>query len=361
MYHRLGPFMDRFLLDGHKLIYHPDRVASWLRGERIFPIYVEIGPINRCNYRCSFCAIDYTGYNGPVFPVDAMKRLLSEMKESGVKSVMFAGSGEPLMHPDIAAIVAHGANGLDLAITTNGSLLQKDLTKMILPHLQWIRVSLNAFTPSEYARVHKCGAGLFERVLHNLEDAVAIKQKHGLHVTIGVQCVILGPNLNGVVKMGRRLKDIGVDYFSLKPFSAHPLAINKGLGEVMNEVPEFILSELMELNGHGFTVNIRKHAISVLERRAKSYRRCLGLPFWVYIEADGEVYPCNSYLGKQEYSYGNVIHTTFRDVWLGAKARKVQEDLGAGVGPNCRLACRLEQINEFLAGLLSPPEHVNFI
>ena len=53
---------DNIRIDSHKLIYHPDAVAGWLKGENIYPIEIEIGLTNACNHRCTFCAVDYTGY-----------------------------------------------------------------------------------------------------------------------------------------------------------------------------------------------------------------------------------------------------------------------------------------------------------
>ena len=35
---------DKIRMDSHKLIYHPEQVAKWLRGENIDPIEVEISP-----------------------------------------------------------------------------------------------------------------------------------------------------------------------------------------------------------------------------------------------------------------------------------------------------------------------------
>ena len=39
-------------------IYHPERVSEWLRKGDCYPIYVEIGPTNRCNHHCIFWAFN---------------------------------------------------------------------------------------------------------------------------------------------------------------------------------------------------------------------------------------------------------------------------------------------------------------
>ncbi len=57
---------EKIRMDSHKLIYHPDVVARWMKGENIYPIEVEISPSGACNHRCVFCAVDYIGYQ-PAF------------------------------------------------------------------------------------------------------------------------------------------------------------------------------------------------------------------------------------------------------------------------------------------------------
>ncbi len=50
---------ENIRMDSHKLIYHPETVSRWLKGENIYPIEMEIGLTNACNHRCIFCAVDY--------------------------------------------------------------------------------------------------------------------------------------------------------------------------------------------------------------------------------------------------------------------------------------------------------------
>ena len=116
---------DRFNIDSHKLIFHPKRVAQWQeaadqweKAKSVYPIYVEVSPVGACNHRCTFCAVDYIGYKSNRLSTSVIAERLPEMGQLGVKSIMFAGEGEPLLHTDTAehVLICNEAN-IDVAFT----------------------------------------------------------------------------------------------------------------------------------------------------------------------------------------------------------------------------------------------------
>jgi len=89
----------------------------------VFPIYVEISPSGACNHRYVFCAKDFVGIGNSTSTRDPGGPAGRD-GGAGVKSTMYAGEGEPLLHRQIGEIVRHTrACGIDAAITTNGVLL----------------------------------------------------------------------------------------------------------------------------------------------------------------------------------------------------------------------------------------------
>src|SRR3989344_4657931 len=173
----------RIEMDSHKLNHHPDRVADWLRGKNVYPIYVEIGTTSTCNHRCTFCALDFTGYKGESLDTNVLINALTDMGKNGVKACMFGGEGEPTLHKDFSFLVGHAKKiGLDVALTTNGVPFTKKKTEQRLGHLSWIRFSIDAGTPETYAKLHGTKQGDFERLMDNIKASVEIKNKNGYSV-----------------------------------------------------------------------------------------------------------------------------------------------------------------------------------
>lgn len=355
--------MDKFRIDSHKLLFHPREVADWMNGETIYPIYMEISPSGSCNHRCTFCALDFMEYRPRFLDAPVLKERLTEMGRLGVKSVMFGGEGEPLLHKDIAGIINHtkGA-GIDVAITTNGVLLGNDLFAQIAPSVSWIKVSLNAGTPETYAAVHRTKEADFERVIDNLKAAVTHLKATGNECTIGAQMILLPENANEVEKLSSICREIGLSYLVIKPYSQHHKSLTHTY-EGFDYTPYLnMMDRLTGFNDETFSVIFRANTMKKMHRSQRGYERCLALPFWSYIDANGSVWGCSAYLGDERFNYGNIHEESFEEIWNGER-RKVSLEMVANCldTQECRMNCRMDEINLYLWELTHPSRHVNFI
>ncbi len=347
-------------MDSHKLIYHPETVSRWMSGENIYPIEVEISPSGACNHRCVFCAVDYIGYQPSFLDKNVILRDIEQMGGKGLKSVICSGEGEPLLNknmPDIANGIK--AYGVDVAMSTNGVLFTKDKAKECLGAFSWIRFSVASMDTSSYDRIQRGKQGDLERVKTNLSDAVQIKKEKKLKTTLGVQCLLLPDNMAQLPNMAKQLREIGVDYLTIKPYSQHLHSENTFQIDynAMLELEE----ELKGYETDEFSVFFRANAMKKMHQ-GKCYRQCYGLPFMTHIDAKGNVWPCIAHIGTEAFCYGNIYDQTFEEIWEGSKRRKITDQLNAlDVNKVCREACRLDEINKYLNELKHPGEHVNFI
>lgn len=352
--------MKNIRMDSHKLIYHPDTVARWMKGDNIYPIEIEISPSGACNHRCVFCAVDYIGYQPDYLKKDIILRDISQMSKKGLKSVVCSGEGEPLLNKDMPDIAnAIKACGIDVAMSSNGVLLTKEKAKDCLASFSWIRFSVASMDEVSYDEIQRGKPGDLHRVKENLEEAVRIKRDKKLRTTLGVQCLLLPDNMTQLPSMAKQLREIGVDYLTVKPYSQHLHSENSFQIDYQEMLS--LEQEVNQYETEEFAVYFRAGAMKKVHHE-KCYPQCYGLPFMTHIDAKGNVWPCIAHIGTEELCYGNIYEQKFTDIWEGTKRQDVIQKLNAlDINKVCREACRLDEINKYLNELKHPGEHVNFI
>lgn len=357
--------MEDYRVDSHKLIFHPDRVADWLQGKVVYPINAEVGLAGACNHRCIFCAVDYMGYEPKVLTKEIVQVRFQEMQTKGLKSVLLAGTGEPLLNREAPDIInSMKAMGVDIALSTNGVLLTESLAKECMQSLSWIRFSTSAATESTYKKIHRGKDGDLERVFENIYNAAQIKRKYKMKTVLNVQIVMIPENANEVVALAKKVKELGADQFLVKSFGWQPLSMSD-LKKEVDRITYYdnqndIVGALEELNDETFRAVYRTNRMSK-PKAGKCYKECYAMPFHTNIDANGDVWPCCVLIGMENMCFGNIYESTFEEIWQGEQRKKVMQKLKDMKLSECTPECRLDDMNRYLNELKHPGEHVNFI
>ncbi len=353
--------VDKFKIDSHKLTYHIRRVANWLEGKNVYPIYIEIATAGACNHRCTFCSVDFMEYQSRLLDAKILKERITEMGRLGVKSIMYAGEGEPFLHKELSNIIVHTKqSGIDVAITTNGVLIKPGVPEKILGSTEWIKVSCNAGTADSYAKIHQTKAKDFDIVINNLKHAVQVKKVEGYQCTLGLQLLLLPENEHEVEGLAKIAQEIGLDYFVVKPYTHH--SSNSHQFEVQYNNYAHLADKLSKLNTNDFSVIVRTTAMKKWDDKQRDYTQCQALPFWSYIDAGGTVWGCSAHLLNEKFDYGNIIKQSFQEIWEGEKRQELSRWFEKEFDiTTCKLNCRMDEINRYLWELKHPPKHVNFI
>lgn len=355
--------IEKGVVDGTKLMYHPDALARWLAGEDIAPLMAELTVASGCNHRCIFCTYEYTKFPNAMMSRDTVASFAGEFQRLGGKSVYIAGGGEPLLHPDLSGIVADiRAAGLDVAMASNAVRLTGEVAERIIPHLSWIRFSINATSPDAYTRVHRCSSQHWQQALAGVENAARSRDASAHSTTVGVQLILLPDNFEHLLEFGRTVRDLGADYLTVRSYNPHPFG---SLGRPKNFRYATIkerLEEFESLSSETFKAIVRWDTLEVAEVGRRGYRRCQALPFFIHVDADGNIYSCHPYVGCEKHTYGNLGDSGFEALWKSDRRRKVMAAIRNHLDVSkCPPNCRPNAMNEYLWKLGNPPEHVNFI
>jgi len=175
--------------DGLRVLQHTERLRAVLRGkpESIAPVTVELWPSLSCNARCPTCPYRLSDARAEadraenlfLWPISEAERILVELAQAGVNSVIFTGGGEPLLHPEISRMIRCAKKaGLRWALFTNGHNLDRALAAELLAlEPDFFRVSLDAGDPEEYGAVYGARPEQFFRVVTNVIGAATTAAK----------------------------------------------------------------------------------------------------------------------------------------------------------------------------------------
>lgn len=347
-------------IDGHKLSYHPQELVKWLNDEVCFPIHIELGITNRCNHNCKFCTLDWINHGGVDIDTDILLNNIKNFSDIGVKSIYFAGEGEPTLHKDLIKFISY-ANKLNIqtAISTNGTCFDGEIASECLKTLSWIRFSLDAFKPSTYKSLHGIGTAGFYKVLQNISNAVKIKKDNNYKVEIGVQAIFEPQNADEMVDMAKMLKEIGVDNFQIKPAHSHPNSSYKP--NVYDFSNGDLQKQLEELQSDDFVIIVRLQSLDRIKCE-RNYKECHAFNFYGLIDARGDVVPCNIFYNNPEFIYGNINKELFSEIWKSQKRLDIINKITESNNKYCgHYRCRLDVMNRFLQRLKYPEINDSFI
>ncbi|MCX5794105.1 MAG: radical SAM protein [Elusimicrobia bacterium] len=367
--------MKDLILDDTKLSWHKERVEAWLRGERIPPITIDCALTRRCNYRCVYCMGKLQANDEKRMTRDVIFRFLDDAAEIGVKAISFVSDGESTCSPHLyEAILRGAANGLDIALGTNGYLLQEAHLPAILPKLTYLRFNISAATPERYAQIMGTKPQALEKVLAVIRKCVEYKKKDNLPVTLGLQMVLMPSLADQILPLTELGEGLGVDYLVIKHCSdTEDGALGVEYGKYFGLVD--VLKKAEALSNDHYLVKAKWSKI--LSGGKRSYSQCYGPPFIMQLSGSGLVAPCGAlfHARYKKYHIGNIAETSFKELWKGDRYWEIVNLIASDrfdARTMCSSLCLQHKVNEVLWGIKreggvlpdavgAPPMHINFI
>ncbi|MBX6393472.1 MAG: GTP 3',8-cyclase MoaA, partial [Burkholderiales bacterium] len=173
---------------------------------------LRISVTDRCNFRCTYCMPkEVFGKDHPFLPhsevltFEEIVRLARLFKQHGVRKIRLTG-GEPLLRRNIERLIEMLADigGLELTLTTNGSLLARKARALKDAGLDRVTVSLDSLDDAVFQAINDVEFPV-AKVLEGIEAAAAA----GLTPVKINMVVKRGVNDHCIVDMARRFKGSG--------------------------------------------------------------------------------------------------------------------------------------------------------
>jgi len=174
-----------------------------------FPKEVEIEITNRCNLKCNFCPRERRRAEERDMEMGLFREIVGELDEYDDVRVTLSGLGEPLLHPELPAMVraAKEAGVFGVHVETNGVLMEgKSLDELLDAGPDAVSVSLDADSAGTFESLK--GADAFERVKGNLEKLMSLA-KEGAGPVVCASMVKLAENEGEMESFYDRWESLG--------------------------------------------------------------------------------------------------------------------------------------------------------
>jgi len=181
---------------------------------------LRVSITDRCNYKCIYCRTGELGAQYPELGIEEYLRLIRLFVGLGINKVRLTG-GEPLLRHglvelvgELAALRTLDGKLLDLALTTNGHLLDSLAAPLKAAGLDRVTVSMDAVDAPTFERITRI-PGSFQTVLGGIRAARAA----GL-TPLKINCVLLrGFNDDQIVGFARfaREENVVVRFIEFMP------------------------------------------------------------------------------------------------------------------------------------------------
>lgn len=321
------------------------------------PLVVELDPTTCCDSACPEC-ISGRLLNRGRFSAERLAELAHELVEAGVRAVILIGGGEPLLHAGTQRVLEIlGRAGLSLGVTTNGTRIAHHF-EALAEYATWTRVSVDAGSRAVYEtfRPHRSGENLFDRIIDDMRRLA--EHKKG---ALGYSFLLMRRPGNGsrppetnagdLLRAGRLAKEIGCDYFEIKPAYDLDHFLLPQPEDWVAAVDEQVRA-LEELQDESYSVLAPTTLSVILSRGAteepKAYDRCLISELRTLITSDG-AFICPYFRGDTSRRYGDPVTTPFSELWRGDARRRVMA--ATRPGRHCRFHCIRHASNELLYGI----------
>ncbi len=268
------------------------------------PLRVLIDPCDICNFKCEFCFQSkekFIGCKMSMEVFDVIVRQLVEFKNP-INVIHMYGLGEPLINENLPAFISklkekHVAK--EVAITTNGSLLTKELSnKLICSGLDRLSISLNGIKDEHFKKT--AGVNLnFDKLYEQIQYFYSNRGKCHLHVKINGECYEENEKEEFVYLFKDCTDSINIDH-------------------VVNVWPGLEVSKSTNLRMYDYDLSNLKNLNE--DRKAV----CPLMFYELLIHSDGTVSPCAVDYNYKNENLGNIMDRSIKEIWNGEKLLEIR-------------------------------------
>ena len=274
-----------------------------LEKESEFPPHLEFELNYSCNLRCPMCTWaveDAAEKKEDWFTFEDYKKVIDEAVSIGTKSIRICYINEPLIRQDIDQFIKYAVDAgiLDVLITTNGTLLTKQMSKKLIEAgLTKINVSLDAVTNETYDKIRV--GGNLDVTVQNIHDFLDIRKE-----------------------MNKKLPKIRLTFVTSK-INFHEY--DEFVSNWKDKVDSLGIQHLQNPFGEGRFEDEKRGEDIILKRSPIPEKFHCSEPFKrLTLRSNGDTLPCCSFYAV-DLVIGNWKENSLEEIWNNDKMKELRE------------------------------------
>ena len=265
------------------------------------PLDVHIAITNKCNMMCPYCYAKDKDFSAQKdMSLHELFSVIDKCNEANVFKLSWSG-GEPLCREELFEVLNYAnERGFKQSIITNGTLLDINNIRILKKLNIAVQISLHELNDKKFWE--KC--------------SLLVKEKIDTIVDVVMDEKIIG-KVQSIVESCRKT---GIKNVKFGPVIPIGMAQNIGHNKTYKEVIKKLIVEI-ELVRKTTDVKIitqfdnREYKNSIIPLRTLL---CEGATTLIYIDNNGNVYPCPLLKSYPEFFAGNILESNIFDLWNNA-------------------------------------------
>lgn len=317
------------------------------------PVRVFISTTNKCNFKCPTCPNTIKKLKNKELPFQTFRDLAKELFPLA-KEFHPTVKGEPLMTSYFDKIPSLLQKyKVHMNLTTNGMLLSKKTSKLIMPVLSDIKISFDGAQKSTFEKIRP--GSNFRIVLNNIKELIKIrnnfliKNKRKSKPTITLQTTLMATNIRELPDIVRIAANLGADrvkaYFMItynQRFIKESLWFHKETTNYYLEKAKKLARNYKIITKFPKEFNLNKN-IKTGTRMKNDHIVCHFLWQEAWVEEDGSIIPCCSFNAP---ILGNIYKTPFSKIWNNKSYQNLRRRINSNPPKYCQNCALVNEFNE---------------
>ena len=323
------------MMDANGFFKEDIDIINLIENQTYIKSSISFPSVHSCNLACKYCfaksGTNYTGSNSRMNEevVDQIikKCCNNYFKNSNILKIDFVSGGEPLLNFDLIYYLIKNKNHyekiynkqIEIFLCTNATLLTRDIIEILNSNNIDFGISLDGYKKiNDQHRIYHNGTSTYDDVVSKISHIVRSTDYSSQTKNFWVLGVITSKT-DSIVQILKHYRELGIKNVQLKICRLekdNELSLKEdNINHFINlyvELTKFIKAEaknnnldylMMILNDNDYYGKILKRLLI----RDISTRRCSVGRSKLSFAANGDIYPCDSFVGMPDYKIGNVF------------------------------------------------------